>query len=490
MSAKTIGMDVLDRKYYILDLSSGITPIENYRFNKGENYLRPLVKDECSRKKSKTIVRNPELKKIINEMGFGWEPLSEPGQMRQTPYATIIMEAIERYSWLAVEGFSKEQNFPIHRISGGELFDLTQSELRRQIALISQKPALYGTDYYNVTIKGKKLALRYSSCTQKLSIVERLNLQKKDFPIGLFEISKSYRFEKEEELQLCNRIRSFHLPELHIITDGVDSSLKIALSAHLKILENIKMLGPNYELLCSVTNDFFKKNFYFLKSIVQSIKKPLLLAVYNKNVPCEDGVEIDIEYKTFDASGSPVEFSTFQVDDGTTGSAFNAKYRLNRGSERPISTIHIVFNSSVERFAYLLLCNAIKKKGEDCFEQLPFWVAPIQVRIIAHDESSLDEAKRFAEELSALNFRVDLDDRNISYNLKKNNNESRWVPYLITIRKDGGKVKICVKNKRKRILWKTMKRTDLIKEMSTEQYRNIIVPRYSPMLLSQKLKME
>src|SRR3989338_7837015 len=104
-----------DKKYYILNPSFEIIPIRRYRFNKTEIHLQSLADNEYLDRNPKSKGKNVKLEAIIHDMGFEWEPLSEPGQMRQMPYATTIMEAIEKYSWLVAEQFSNEQGFPIHR---------------------------------------------------------------------------------------------------------------------------------------------------------------------------------------------------------------------------------------------------------------------------------------------------------------------------------------------------------------------------------------
>jgi len=483
-------MSNTNKRYYILDPSFKIIPVRNYRFDKNESYLQLLVDDECFTKKFKFKNKNSRLEEIINEMGFEWEPLSESGQMRQLPYAVTITEAIEKYAWLVVEQFGNEQGFPVYRISGGELFNPNDPKLRKQILLISKNPALYGASLYKVIVNGIEQILRYSACTQKLSIAEGVIFYHEDLPVGLFEISKSYRFEEENELQLCNKVRSFHLPELHVLTDSLSSSLKISSAIHQKILKEIKKLDLDYELLCSVTNNFFKKNVRFMRSIPKSINKPILLAIYKKGVPCEDGVEVNIDYKVFDGQNAPVEAFTFQIDDGTTDSTFNIKYQSNKGFKKPISTIHAVFNASVERFAYLLLDRAIRIEARTGVIQLPFWVVPIQARIIPYKGNFLKDAKELAEKLNTLNFRIDLDDRKIPYNTKKKEKDLRWIPYIITVHKSPtGQRYLRVENKIKKIN-KNMSVNDLIKEMEMEQNRNIIVPRYAPMLLSKRLAVQ
>lgn len=477
-----------DRKYYIFDSSSASIPVEDYRFNKKEDLLQSLVNSECFLKSPKYIDKKIELEKMINEIGFEWEPLSEPGHMRQMPYATIIMEAIEKYIWLTVNKFSNEQDIPLHRISGGELFDPNRPELKKQISLISQN-LMYGTDQYNVAINKKKGILRYSACTQKLSIAKEVNFHKEDLPVGFFEISKSYRFEIENELQLCKRVRSFHLPELHIINDSLASSLKTAFVAHTKILNEIKKLNPECELLCSVTNDFFKENVDFLKTIVRSINKTLLLAVYNEGVCCENGIKIDIEYNVFDNLMSPVEIATFQIDDGTSEFSFDVKFKTKSGIKKPVSTVHTVFPfGSVERSAYFLLDRAIKGETKAGFKRLPFWAFPIQARVIAYDKNSLEDAKKLAKDLNSLNFRADLDDRKIYYAAKRKARDLKWIPYVVTVDKNNENLqKLSVENRMKGIFRETMKKSDLIKEMNAEEGRNIIVPLYVPMLLSERV---
>lgn len=477
-----------EKKYYILDLSLSITPVEDYKFKRTETHLESLVESECFAS-SKISVTDPKLENLIKEMGFGWEPLSELGQMRQMPYATTIMEAIGKYSWAVAEQFCTEQDYPVYRISGGELFDSGLPEFQKQLDLVSEKPGLYGSSHYYVTINGGKMILRYSSCTQKLSIAQGLKLQEENLPIGLFEISKSYRFEEEKELQLCNRTRSFYLPELHILTESFSSSLKVGIATHHKILYEIKKISADQELLCSVTYDFLEKNKQFLKEIVRSIEKPILLVVYDKNDTCEDGVKIDIEYKIFDQLGTPIEISTFQIDDGSTDSTFNINYQSRENVKNQISTVHIVFNASLERFAYLLLDRSIQKEEESGIRTIPFWLAPVQVRVIAYSNKFLKTSKELAKELNSLNIRTDIDDREISYVLKKQEKDLVWVPYIVTVKSDEWRQNLEVINRTKGIQ-KTMSLADLLGKMANEPGKNIIVPRYFPMSLAKRLLTE
>lgn len=481
-------MNHFDKKYYILDLSSVVVPVGDYKFGKQEESLKLLVNSECFFNEPEDNDKKNKLEKMINEIGFEWDPLSEPGHMRQISQANTIMEAIQGYCWQAVKKFCDEQDLLLYRVSGGELLDTNVPEIKRQVLSISRSPGLYGSNQYNVIINQKKRVLRYNACLQKLKVAKELNLRCDDLPIGFFEISKSYRFEDERNLRLCKTVRCFHIPELDVINSSLATSLKMCLAAHEKIFDDIKKLDPECELLCSTTPDFLKENFDFLKAIVKSINKPILLAVYG-DVFCKDGVKIDIEYKIFDSLRSPVEIATCLVGGGDTEFSLDLEFQTKNGIKKPVSILHVVFPfGSVERFAYFLLDRVIKEEEKNGFRQLPFWVSPIQVRIIAYNEDSSEEARKLAGELDSMNFRVDLDDRGIPYNLKKKAEDLKWIPYIVTVEKSGvGNHNIRVECKEKGLVWRAMKKGDLIKKLKTEGKNGTFAPRYVPMALSKRL---
>ncbi|TSC87692.1 MAG: threonyl-tRNA synthetase [Microgenomates group bacterium Gr01-1014_16] len=469
--------------FYIFDDSNNI-PIRKYEFKNDQQNLQTCLVDEFYPEKSLRKIKNNKFNQFIEAMGFQWDTLTEPGHMRLTPYANAIMEAIEKYSWLQVTKNAKEVNVPTSKIGGGELYDPNSLDIKNVLRDLFSGNTAYGSNYYNVKINNTVEFLRYSACTQKLSFVKTLSLDYKNLPFGLFEISKSYRFEEEKELQLCNRVRSFHLPELHIITDKVSSSLKIGLKIHQRMVAQINSLGMDFEILCNVTDSFFKKNQAFLSSFASLLEKPFLLTVTKDNASGKDGVELDVEYKVFDCNGTPIEISTFQVDDGSSPSAFGISYKSDENTEKLVSTMHIVFNASVERFAYVLLNNAFINKSK-----LPFWASPIQIRVIPFDKNSLHEATKLTEEMDSMNIRSELDDRDISYTTKNADEELAWIPYAITVKINNNQLQfVMIYCSKGEIIEKIIKKDDLMRELRTKLNGEINIPRYFPINLSSKIE--
>jgi threonyl-tRNA synthetase len=68
------------------------------------------------------------------------------------------------------------------------------------------------------------------------------------------------------------------------------------------------------------------------------------------------------------------------------------------------------------------------KKGQKA--QFPFWLAPVQLRIIPVSEK-FDEACR--EVLAKIPYRIDYDDRDMSMGGKIRGAEREWIPYILVL---------------------------------------------------------
>jgi threonyl-tRNA synthetase len=176
------------------------------------------------------------------------------------------------------------------------------------------------------------------------------------------------------------------------------------------------------------------------------------------------------------------------VDDGTSEFSMDLKYQAKNGIEQIPSILHIVFPfSTLERSAYFFLDKAIKNEIESGFRKLPFWLSPIQARIIAYDINCLEDSKKLATELKSLNFRVDLDDREMKYEAKKMKKDLKWIPYIITVDKNNKDLKnLIVEKKNVDIDRKTISLNELIGYMKSEEGSTIVIPQYFPVLLSKR----
>lgn len=378
-----------------------------------------------------------EVIQTIHDLGFEWDPLSEKGYMRFRPYAVSMMEAMKQYIWNLVSGFCNKIDIPFQKIEGGELYSMNNPNINKHTALATAS-MMYGENMLMVTGGASEQILRFSGCCNKLGMLQSKKIKCSDLPLGIFEISKSYRFEKKERLNYCERVRCFHLPELHIVTTGLDESIKIILSAHEYIIEHLRGLGYDFVLMCSATEEFINNNIDFIQTLNQSNNHQMMIILTSSGDVCENGIQFDVEYKAITSYGGFMEIATLQVDAGDSDFAYGITY-----DDKPISTIHAVLFASIERAIYSIIDRCIYNKMNNKSYSLPAWISPVQCRIIVKDNNSILEAINLRVELASRCIRCEIDDREIPYDKKINDKIINLCPIVIIVdSKDNKKYQI------------------------------------------------
>lgn len=473
---------------YVLNDSTDLTEVNKSIYQSLEKNVRTLIYQECYGEipRQSCSDRNAA-NEVLQRLGFSWDVMSEHGHMRQRSEAVTIMEAIEKYVWKMVSEFCYSQDIPLHRIRGGELLSLENPHISKLYNLVS-KTTFYGNNQYTWSKSNHKGLLRYSACLQKLMFANEMEKSKSNLPIGIFEVSKSYRDERNDTLQLCERVRSFHLPEMHILADSFDSALEITMASHEIIAKNINSLYPDYIIFCKMTHTFFKKHLDFLKHLAVLSRKTLVLYVLNEGELCNNGVEIDIEYKVTDISGAQIEIATLQVDKGESEFALGVKYLDDQKQYQSVSTIHCVLFGSIERAAYCLIDSALRSLKDGSCNQLPLWAAPIQARIVLEDMEHMKTAKSLAFALEGAGCRADIDDRGIPYHEKLNDDALKWVPYLIKINGDNNTFRFTENYKHDKSNEKLVTQAEIIERISSAIDKQLIVSRYTPQEMSRRFE--
>ena len=119
------------------------------------------------------------------------------------------------------------------------------------------------------------------------------------------------------------------------------------------------------------------------------------------------GPKIDFNVK--DALNRYHQLSTIQLDFNLPERFDLAYVGADNGSHRPVM-VHRAVLGSIERFMGILI--------EHVAGAFPFWLAPLQARIVPIKDTHNDYCRDFARELKKSGFRVDIDDRNESMGLK------------------------------------------------------------------------
>src|SRR5436189_4344977 len=130
------------------------------------------------------------------------------------------------------------------------------------------------------------------------------------------------------------------------------------------------------------------------------------------------GPKIDLHVA--DVLGRSWQLGTIQLDRQMPA-RFGLTYMGPDNTEHPVFVIHRALYGSFERFTAILL--------EQHGGALPFWIAPVQIRVIPVGTDHREAAERLRNELAE--YRVDVDDRDETVGRRIRDAELEKIPYVI-----------------------------------------------------------
>ena len=134
------------------------------------------------------------------------------------------------------------------------------------------------------------------------------------------------------------------------------------------------------------------------------------------------GPKIDLKIK--DAIGRTWQCSTVQCDFNLP-ERFDLEYVSAEGTrERPIM-IHRAIFGSLERFFGILI--------ENCAGDLPFWLAPVQIKLLPVTDAAFDYCKDVAKKANKLGLRVEVDRGNERLAKQIRNAEQGRIPVMSVV---------------------------------------------------------
>ena len=388
--------------------------------------LESLIEQELHGRRAESVP--PRVADLCRRFGFEWEPIAELGHMRFVGPGAFMFSRAREVAAEAAREAVRALRIPLVEIEGVNLLDESTTLMRRYAELLANEPGLYGSRPYEVAGEdARRLVLRQTGCLQKLAVCRDRHLSEGGLPLALFEISDSYRQEPAETLQLGARLRRFHLPEAHLHTAGLEEAVGLSLELAGSFAREASRLTDDLQLFVSASHRFASRRPDYFMRLAAILGRPVLVKRYPAGAICQDGVEVDVEYKVIDALGCAREFSTFQLDERIT-----RVFGLG-GPGRPLATIHAVFTSSVERYLYFQLDRVAASEARGVRATLPLELSPVVVRLIPSESAALQRALELAPVFEGAGIRVDVDDRPIEVARKLADADAELVPYQILL---------------------------------------------------------
>jgi len=405
--------------YVILTHEGKEHEVENYKFKKDEENFKMLVEKEAM-KKGLEGGKEPKFIEYANQFQIEWEPMSDKGHMRYGPSGTLIFNLISDYS----EIIANSLGIPVYSVKGTNMFNLNEPAIK-------EHAELFGDRLYQIEIEGRKFVMRYAACHQQFAMIKDWNISYKNLPFGALEVADSYRLEQAGELLLAFRTRRMDMPDLHVFCKDFEESKEWFKKIHERIYEEISKIGDDYEILFNFSSrKHFEENKKWVLSLLRSKKKNALLHFYPEGINYY--WTFNIEYMTIDELKRPREIATVQIDIGNA-KRFNIKYRDSDNTEKYPVILHTAIIGTIGRYIFANLDKLVREEIKGKKPQLPYWLSPIQARILPLSEKFTKESERIAEKMNSERIRTDVDDRDITLPKKVSDAEKEWVPYIVVI---------------------------------------------------------
>jgi len=360
---------------------------------------------------------------------FTFSDLVGSGLPLWTPRGTLVGNLLDDFVWRlrAKRGYQKVR---IPHITKKELYE-TSGHWDK-----------FKDDLFRITTReGNEFALKPMNCPHHIQIFARRPHSYREMPQRFCETTAMYRDEQSGELNGLSRVRAITIDDAHVFCR--ETQVKEEFSAIWDIIsEFYDAFGFSLQVRLSFHDPKHpekylgdKKRWSFAEGVLADIAKEKgIKTISGIGEAAFYGPKLDFMAK--DNFGREWQVATIQLD-------MNMPERfdlvcINEGGKRErIAMVHYAVMGSIERFLSVIL--------EHLEGKLPFWLSPVQVKVLSVGEEFAQYAKSVYEKLVSADIRAELDDSNETLGKKVRNVKTEKIPCWIVVgekEKKEGKVAI------------------------------------------------
>lgn len=342
------------------------------------------------------------------------------------------------------------QGLPILMPKGAKILQIlsrfVEDEEEKRGFMITKTPNMAKNDLYRISghwdhyrdkmfIIGDEnspeaMALRPMTCPFQYQIYKNGLKSYRDLPCRYSETATEFRNEASGEMHGLIRIRQFTLSDGHIVCtpEQVEDEFKRCLDLSYYFLDCLGMRED-------VTFRFSKRGLNKTKYIdndkawneTEALMKKILDDIGIDYVEADDeaafyGPKLDVQSKN--VYGKEDTIITIQLDFAAARS-FDMTYIDENGEKQYPFVIHRSSIGCYERTLAML----IEKYGG----AFPFWICPVQVKVLSLTDRTADYAKKVADELRLAGIRAEADIRSEKIGYKIREAQLEKIPYMFVV---------------------------------------------------------
>ncbi|MGE0207231.1 MAG: threonine--tRNA ligase [Candidatus Babeliales bacterium] len=286
----------------------------------------------------------------------------------------------------------------------------------------------YKDNMYFLDIEGEPFALKPMNCPGAFVLYNERPHSYRELPLRLAEFGKVHRHELSGVLHGLMRVRSFTIDDAHLICtlDQLEQEIKNTIQLAYEVYKHFGFEKIKVALSTKPENAMGSDKEW------QKAQQALKNALDASNIPytIQEGEGAfygpKIEFKILDSMGREWQCGTIQVDFFLP-ERFNLEYVASSGKkERPV-VVHRAIYGSLERFLAIIL--------EHFKGKLPFWLAPVQVKILTITDDQKPYAQAVLDFLHQHNVRAIMDESSDQISAKIKTAQLEYVPWMVVIGK-------------------------------------------------------
>ncbi len=286
----------------------------------------------------------------------------------------------------------------------------------------------YKDKMYFCTIDEQTDCVRPMNCPGSILIYKERPRSYRELPLRLTEFGYVHRFELSGVLHGLFRVRAFTIDDGHIycMLDQVEDEVVKLLNFAAKVYQAFNF--ANIKMAISTRPEKYMGDDHDWEMATQALKNALDRNGVSYKIQEGEGafygpkIEIVIE----DSMGREWQCGTVQVDFNLPIN-FDLSYIASDQSKKRPVIVHRAILGSVERFLGMVL--------EHCKGRLPFWIAPVQARILMISEHQNAYAAGLSDQLLAHGLRVEIDTSGDKISAQIRRAQMDKVPWMLVLGK-------------------------------------------------------
>ncbi|MGK5087194.1 threonine--tRNA ligase [Bdellovibrionota bacterium FG-2] len=282
----------------------------------------------------------------------------------------------------------------------------------------------YKESMYFTEVDERQFALKPMNCPAATFVYASQKRSYRDLPLRLADFGRLHRYEKSGVTAGLTRVRTFCQDDAHIFCSSEQIAFEIKRVVEM-ILKTYELFGFNEIKIYLSTRPekrvgsdaLWDQAESGLKEVLDGLGRPYQI---NPGDGAFYGPKIDFNVR--DALKRYHQLGTIQLDFNMPD-RFDLNYTTAENTaQRPVM-VHRAVLGSIERFMGILI--------EHVAGAFPFWLAPVQARVIAIKEPHTEYCQAFMQKLKGLGFRVELDSRNESMGFKTREAQTAKIPFAL-----------------------------------------------------------